>query len=131
MSDDIKKTADGGVSAGKDAFSRIMEKIMPLSFYKAGGVHTGNLDSMRYIIKKESTENPENGERSDSLFVSAWPGPFTFEDTKDELKESTSLTLSEEGLTQAARRLAEIYEASEEYAKPISLMHCDDRLKTV
>ena len=124
MGDDIITAEDGEVFDVRDAYSRIKEKIMPLSFYKAGGVHTGNLESMRYIIKKEST-----GE-TDSLFVSAWPGPFTFEDTKDELKVITNLPLSEEGLTQAARWLAETYEASEDYAKSLSLMDCDDRLKS-
>lgn len=123
MSDDIKIPADGGISDGNDVFSRISEKIMPLSFYKAGGIHTGNLDSMRYMIKKESAEE------SDSLFVSAWPGPFTFEDTKDELKVSAKMPLSEEGLIQSARWLAETYEASKDYAKSLSLMDCDDRMK--
>ena len=129
MSDGIKTTEGGGVSDNRDAFARISEKIMPLSFYKAGGVHTGNLDSMRYIIKKESAGNPDSGERTDSLFVSAWPGPFTFENTKDELKVCTSLPLDEGGLAKAARWLADAYEASEENSKPLSLLECNDRLK--
>ncbi len=103
---------------------RIAKKIMPLSYYKAGGVHTGSLDSMRYVIKKETVED------ADSLFVCAWPGPFTCDATKDELKESTNVPVSEEGLAQAVDWLTGVYEASAEiYSKPVSLLESDDKRK--
>ena len=106
------------------ARERIEKKIMPLSYYKAGGVHTGSVDSMRYVIKKETADD------TDSLFVCAWPGPFTYDATKDELKKSTKVPVSEEGLAQAVHWLAGAYEASAEtFSKPISLLDIDNNLK--
>lgn len=103
---------------------RIAEKIMPLSFYKAGGVHTGSLDSMRYVIKKETSDGAE------SLFVCAWPGPFAFDATGDDLKKSEKFTVTNEGLEEASAWLADIYESSEtDFSAPVSLLESDDRLK--
>lgn len=92
--------------------------LMPLSFFKAGGVFTGNINSMRYMVKKEAFDEDER------LSVYAWPGPFIFEKTGDELKISESFSLSDEGIKKTAEWLEDIYsKREEEFSQPMSLLN--------
>lgn len=76
--------------------------LMPLSFFKAGGVYTGNVKSMRYMVKKEDFDEEER------LSAYAWPGPFIFEKTDDELKKNRRFSLSDDGIKKAGAWLEEV-----------------------
>lgn len=75
--------------------------MMPLSFYKAGGVYTGGNKAVRYMVRKE------DGDGDVRLVTYIWPGPFRFSATDDELKKSSSFELSDDGIAEAAAWLGE------------------------
>ena len=108
----------------KTVNEEIIIKTMPLSFYKAGGIYTGNIGAMRYMVKKEASDESER------LAVYIWPGPFIFEATKDELKSSHSFEVSEEGIEEATQWISKAYtENREKYSGNTSLLENNDRLK--
>lgn len=104
----------------------VIINMMPLSFYKAGGVFTGNAGSMRYMVKKETDHETER------LVAHTWPGPFIYEATKDELKANESFDLSEEGINEASQWLKKEYiDKEDEYSSETSLIESEDKLKEV
>ncbi len=109
----------------RDNDTSFVIKLMPLSFFKAGGIYTGNVNAMRFMVKKETS-----GDDQEVITVYIWPGPFAFDETKDVLKEHNSFALSEECLNEAAVWMENKYRGSEEkFSAPVSLLDSDHKLK--
>ena len=77
--------------------------LFHIPFYKKTS-YTGSINGMRYSIQK-AEENDEN------IFkVWIFPGPFCFDKTADELKESKNFAFTEESIPLIADWLNEQYE---------------------
>ncbi len=86
------------------------EKIMPLSYFEAGGEYTGQIGGMRYLIKKED----------DRFIVCTWKGPFRFDAVKEDSISSESFEFNEDGKEIITKRLRNIYEDMKEFwDKPV------------
>lgn len=70
------------------------KRLLSIGYYKKAPSFTGSDKNKCYKIEKfieEGTEEP--------LFkATIWPGPYSFENTADELKQSQTAAFTEEGL---------------------------------
>lgn len=83
----------------------MQEKIssISLNFLKKEN-YTGSMQGMRYMLRKE-------GEK---LEVTIWPEPFSYQATKQELKQSNEFEFSNEGKEQALDWVNKQYEQQKE-----------------
>ena len=81
------------------------DKIMPLSYFGAGGEYTGQIGGMRYMIKKEE----------DHFIVYTWKGPFRFDAVKKDSISSESFEFNENGREDITKRLRDIYENMKDF----------------
>lgn len=86
------------------------ETFHPLNYIKKEE-YSGSMDGMRYMLKK--VHNVEQD--TDVIRVTVWPEPLGIHRTPDELKESTEVPLSKDGVNQAADWLNEQYTAKQDY----------------
>ena len=71
--------------------------------------YTGSIKGMRYYIRKQE----EDGENVFKVWI--FPGPFCFDRTADELKESATFAFTEENIPVIADWLNAQYEARAGY----------------
>ena len=69
-------------------------RLLSLGYYKKAASFTGSDKNKRYRIEKFREEESE----VDQLKATIWPGPFSFENTPDESKQSKLAEFSEDGL---------------------------------
>ena len=81
------------------------ERIMPLSYFKAGGEYTGQMGGMRYLIKGQD----------DKLMVFVWKGPFRFDTVEESDLQTESFGFDEEGREEAIQCLNRLYEERKDY----------------
>ncbi len=74
--------------------------LLNINFYKKE-CFTGSCRGMRYLIKKAAADSAD-GESSDLLHATVWPGPYNYESTADDQKKTAQFPFSEEGLRAAA-----------------------------
>ncbi len=80
--------------------------LLALNYYNyKKSVFSGSLGTMRYRIEKKSVEGEEP-----VLEVVLYPGPYCFEKTPDEVKQTERFPFSEEGLQAVANYLNAQYE---------------------
>ncbi len=82
--------------------------LFHLAFYQKSP-YTGSMNGMRYYIEKAS------GQDADIFRVWIFPGPFSFENTADELKESQTFSFTEESIPAIAEWLNGQYEQRKAY----------------
>lgn len=80
-------------------------KMMPLSYFEAGGEYTGQIGGMRYLIKKED----------DRFMVYTWKGPFRFDAVKKDSVSSESFEFNDDGRGNVTKRLRCIYEDMKDF----------------
>lgn len=75
------------------------EDILSLNFYTYGQAFTGSDNGLRYRIIMQKEEKDENGSviKEKGLIAAAWPEPFSYENTADELKQIKLFPFTEEG----------------------------------
>ena len=88
------------------------EDILSLNYYTYGQPFTGSDTGMRYRIIMQKEEKDEEGviKKEKGLMVTAWPEPFSYENTADELKISRLFAFTESGREEAADWLNMIHE---------------------
>ena len=72
------------------------KRLLSLGYYKKAPSFTGSDGNKNYKIEK--VEDKEAGTKQ--LLATVWPGPFCFEKTNDEKKQTCLADFSEEGLLQ-------------------------------
>ena len=77
--------------------------VFNINFYKKEIFH-GSWKQMRYQIRQH-----QNEDGSQSLLVTAWPGPYNFASTDDSLKQTALFEFSNEGLKAAVDHLNRLY----------------------
>lgn len=87
------------------------KEIMPLNFFRYGGVYTGehgDNKGMRYRLARI-------GEKPDfKLCAYAWQGPFAYDAMQNEKVDKKEFPLTEEGRLEAVCWLSELYDAKRE-----------------
>ena len=68
--------------------------ILSIPFLKKS-VFTGSYQGMRYRLEKNT------GETDECLLVCIWPGPYNYEVTSEEQRETAAFAFSEEGSCEA------------------------------
>jgi hypothetical protein len=91
------------------------EELLAFEFYKKKPFK-GSDKGARYMITKKNRETGETDEEGNPVTVTvlaaySWPEPFSFEATKDEVKEEKDFPFSEEGLDEARGWLNEIHDS--------------------
>ena len=76
--------------------------ILSLNYYNYKQPFSGSFRGMRYRIEKDKEEN--------SLKVSVWPEPFSYEKTDEKLIRKESFEFSEEGKESAVAWLNKVHE---------------------
>lgn len=78
---------------------------------------TGSYQGMHYKLEKiKGTDDT-----ADSLRATVWPGPFCFDATPEEQKESVSFEFSNDGITAACDWLNQQYEKGESLYKTVHI----------
>lgn len=75
--------------------------VMPINFLKKENF-TGSYKGMRYRMEKLAQEDSET-----LLCVAAWPEPYGYDKTSEELKIRTNLPFTEEGIVEGVAWLNE------------------------
>lgn len=83
------------------------ETFHPLNYIKKEE-YSGSMSGMRYMLKKVKDKD------EDKIRVTIWPEPFGINKTPEEEKQSVYVSLSREGVEQAADWLNEQFEAQRE-----------------
>lgn len=83
------------------------QTFISLNFLKKEN-YSGSMQGMRYRLSKDG-ESPDL-----KLKVTIWPEPYSFEVTKEELKQTTEFEFGIEGKNQAVDWLNEQYELQKE-----------------
>lgn len=78
------------------------EDVLSLGYLKKA-IFRGSYRGMRFQMQKESREDET------LLIVYAWPEPFTFDKTADELKVSQEFPFTDEGLKHSVDWLNQIH----------------------
>ena len=78
------------------------EDVLSLGYLKKAVFH-GSYRGMRFQLQKDSLEDET------ILRAYAWPEPFTFDKTADELKISQHFGFTNEGLEQSIQWLNQVY----------------------
>lgn len=84
------------------------ETFHPLNYIKKEE-YSGSMEGMRYLLKKVKSGD------ADVIRVTVWPEPLGIYRTPDERKTSTEVSLTAEGVEQAADWINEQYETRKEY----------------
>ena len=79
-----------------------------LAFYQKS-CFSGSQNGMRYRIEKQ-----EDAEKNPLFLVTIFPGPFCFEATPDEKKQTKTFPFTEEGLSEICTYLNNSYAKSPE-----------------
>ncbi|BBF43690.1 hypothetical protein lbkm_2378 [Lachnospiraceae bacterium KM106-2] len=87
------------------------ESILTLHFFDYGEAFTGSDGNMRYRMMKVEHEVEEEKKEA-KLLVTVWPGPYAYDHTEEEKKQSREFAFSEEGKSAAVDWLNEEYEKS-------------------
>ncbi len=87
-------------------------------FYKKSDF-TGSYQGMRYRIGKVTLKEEKDGAEIERtiLRVTAWPGPYAFDATADDKKESEEFEFSDDGITAACDWLNAHYSEKEDLYK--------------
>ncbi len=83
------------------------ETFHPLNYIKKEE-YSGSMDGMRYMLKKIKKEE------DDAILVTIWPEPFGIHATPEEEKTTTTVPLTNEGVSEAADWLNEQYTAQKD-----------------
>ncbi|MCI8281629.1 MAG: hypothetical protein HFI76_08040 [Lachnospiraceae bacterium] len=81
--------------------------ILPISFLKKSPF-TGSFQGMRYRMEQVKADG------GDCLRVILWEGPYSFDITSDEKKESQDFPFSDDGIEKAVEWLNETWEARQD-----------------
>lgn len=84
------------------------ETFHPLNYIKKEE-YSGSMGGMRYMLKRS-----KSGEE-DIIRVTIWPEPLNLIKTPENLRETTNVPLTAEGVEQARKWLNEQYESRQEY----------------
>ncbi|MCR4694880.1 MAG: hypothetical protein K5773_06130 [Pseudobutyrivibrio sp.] len=75
------------------------KRLLSLGYYKKAASFTGSDRNKCYKIERVAVElSPE--EIVNKFQATIWPGPFAFDKTADELKQSKQADFTEEGLVE-------------------------------
>ena len=73
------------------------KRLLSLGYYKKAASFTGSDKNKCYKIERVTIElGPE--ETESKFQATIWPGPFAFDNTADELKQTRQADFTEEGL---------------------------------
>ena len=81
--------------------------ILSIPYFKKAAF-TGSFQGMRYRLEKVTEEETEN------LKATIWEGPYNFDVTADEKKESCTFPFSEDGIQKAVDWLNGKWESQQE-----------------
>lgn len=86
------------------------ESFHPLNYIKKEE-YSGSMDGMRYMLKKVHSEAAD----ADVIRVTVWPEPLGILRTPEDKKTSIEVSLTQDGVDQAADWLNEQYETRKDY----------------
>lgn len=81
--------------------------ILPMSFLKKSPF-TGSFQGMRYRLEKAGADNEE------CLRVILWEGPYSFDATLEEKKESREFAFSDDGICEALDWMNETWDKQQD-----------------
>lgn len=106
-----------------------MPQIPLLHYFKCKNIYSANLEGLFYRLTpgKRKVTGPDGAEQEESILaLDYWPGPWTLERTDPALRRREEFSLDEEGRTQAAARLEEIYTAeTDRWRSCPSILDCE------
>ena len=74
-------------------------QLFPLNFYKKAKFN-GSMGAMNFRLGKEEKET-EDGEKETILVGTVWEGPYNYDNTPQEQKETKEFAYAEEGICEA------------------------------
>lgn len=91
-----------------------LKDIFNIHYYQYGQCFTGSEKGMRYRIAREPLVHafwgdPELRKIEPKLKVSIWPEPYSYENTKEELKTDIYFAYTKEGLEEACAWLNQVH----------------------